>query len=104
MTAPAHSGYSPPGAGPSAGAPAPVPVPVPVPAPVPAPGSGSGAAPGSGVAPGQEAARLAPGRDRYLDLLRALALVRVVFLHMFAWTWLPIVFPSMGVMFALAAR
>ncbi|MEW1910328.1 acyltransferase [Kitasatospora sp. NPDC085895] len=34
--------------------------------------------------------------------MRALALVRVVFLHMFAWAWLPIVFPSMGVMFALA--
>ncbi|WP_406838205.1 acyltransferase [Streptomyces sp. AHU1] len=42
------------------------------------------------------------GRDRYLDLLRALALVRVVFYHTFNWTWLPIVFPSMGVMFALA--
>ncbi|MFD5522221.1 acyltransferase [Streptomyces sp. NPDC127066] len=43
-----------------------------------------------------------PGRDRYLDLLRALALVRVVIYHNFNWTWLPIVFPSMGVMFALA--
>ncbi|MEU4082738.1 acyltransferase family protein [Streptomyces aureus] len=43
-----------------------------------------------------------PGRDRYLDLLRALALVRVVIYHNFSWTWLPIVFPSMGVMFALA--
>uniref|UniRef100_A0AAU3HYT4 Acyltransferase n=1 Tax=Streptomyces sp. NBC_01393 TaxID=2903851 RepID=A0AAU3HYT4_9ACTN len=43
-----------------------------------------------------------PGRDRYLDLLRALALVRVVIYHNFGWTWLPIVFPSMGVMFALA--
>ncbi|MFF3451218.1 acyltransferase [Streptomyces sp. NPDC002667] len=43
-----------------------------------------------------------PGRDRYLDLLRALALVRVVVYHNFSWTWLPIVFPSMGVMFALA--
>ncbi|MER5639459.1 acyltransferase [Kitasatospora sp. NPDC002227] len=42
------------------------------------------------------------GRDRYLDLLRALALVRVVLFHMFGWAWLPIVFPSMGVMFALA--
>ncbi|MFD3451988.1 acyltransferase [Streptomyces sp. NPDC058691] len=43
-----------------------------------------------------------PGRDRYLDLLRALALVRVVIYHNFSWTWLPLVFPSMGVMFALA--
>ncbi|MFF2384274.1 acyltransferase [Streptomyces sp. NPDC058108] len=43
-----------------------------------------------------------PGRDRYLDLLRALALVRVVVYHNFSWNWLPIVFPSMGVMFALA--
>ncbi|THA60950.1 acyltransferase [Streptomyces sp. A0958] len=43
-----------------------------------------------------------PVRDRYLDLLRALALVRVVIYHNFGWTWLPVVFPSMGVMFALA--
>ncbi|MER5865392.1 acyltransferase [Kitasatospora sp. NPDC002040] len=42
------------------------------------------------------------GRDRYLDLLRALALVRVVIYHNFSWAWLPLVFPSMGVMFALA--
>ncbi|WP_432091683.1 acyltransferase family protein [Streptomyces sp. NRRL F-5630] len=43
-----------------------------------------------------------PGRDRYLDLLRSVALVRVVFYHVFGWAWLSIVFPSMGVMFALA--
>ncbi|KQV03415.1 hypothetical protein ASE03_31170 [Kitasatospora sp. Root187] len=42
------------------------------------------------------------GRDRYLDLLRALALLRVVIYHNFGWAWLPLVFPSMGVMFALA--
>lgn len=42
------------------------------------------------------------GRDRYLDLLRALALVRVMIYHNFGWFWLPLVFPSMGVMFALA--
>lgn len=42
------------------------------------------------------------GRDRYLDMLRALALVRVVVYHNFGWFWLPLVFPSMGVMFALA--
>ncbi|WP_329122906.1 glycosyltransferase [Streptomyces sp. NBC_01465] len=41
-------------------------------------------------------------RDRYLDLLRALALVRVVVYHTFGWAWLTIAFPSLGVMFALA--
>ncbi|WP_446039330.1 acyltransferase family protein [Streptomyces sp. SID1121] len=48
------------------------------------------------------APRSAPGRDRYLDLLRGVALVRVVVFHVFGWAWLTIVFPSMGVMFALA--
>ncbi|MBO1337547.1 acyltransferase [Streptomyces sp. VRA16 Mangrove soil] len=43
-----------------------------------------------------------PGRDRYLDLLRSLALVRVVVYHLFGWAWLTVLFPSMGVMFALA--
>ncbi|MFB7295035.1 acyltransferase family protein [Streptomyces rubiginosohelvolus] len=43
-----------------------------------------------------------PGRDRYLDLLRTIALVRVVIYHIFGWAWLTILFPSMGVMFALA--
>ncbi|NGO81239.1 acyltransferase [Streptomyces sp. YC504] len=43
-----------------------------------------------------------PGRDRYLDLLRTLALVRVVLYHIFGWAWLTVLFPSMGVMFALA--
>jgi peptidoglycan/LPS O-acetylase OafA/YrhL len=43
-----------------------------------------------------------PGRDRYLDLLRSLALVRVVIYHLFGWAWLTVLFPSMGVMFALA--
>ncbi|MDX3093479.1 acyltransferase [Streptomyces sp. ME01-24h] len=42
------------------------------------------------------------GRDRYLDLLRALALVRVVVYHTFGWAWLTLLFPSIGVMFALA--
>ncbi|MFD3921788.1 acyltransferase [Streptomyces sp. NPDC058595] len=42
------------------------------------------------------------GRDRYLDLLRAVALGRVVIYHIFGWAWLTILFPSMGVMFALA--
>jgi peptidoglycan/LPS O-acetylase OafA/YrhL len=44
----------------------------------------------------------AGGRDRYFDLLRALALFRVVLYHLVGWAWLPLVFPSMGVMFALA--
>ncbi|EFE69174.1 integral membrane protein [Streptomyces viridosporus ATCC 14672] len=43
-----------------------------------------------------------PGRDRYLDLLRSVALVRVVVYHLFGWAWLTVLFPSMGVMFALA--
>ncbi|MGW3724958.1 acyltransferase family protein [Streptomyces sp. NPDC000851] len=42
------------------------------------------------------------GRDRYLDLLRLIALVRVVVYHLFGWAWLTVLFPSMGVMFALA--
>jgi peptidoglycan/LPS O-acetylase OafA/YrhL len=47
-------------------------------------------------------AEVAPrGRDRYIDSLRALALIRVVSYHLLGWAWLPLVFPSMGVMFAL---
>ncbi|GAA3489195.1 acyltransferase [Streptomyces cremeus] len=42
------------------------------------------------------------GRDRYLDLLRSVALVRVVLFHVYNQAWMTIVFPSMGVMFALA--
>jgi peptidoglycan/LPS O-acetylase OafA/YrhL len=41
-------------------------------------------------------------RNRYLDLLRAAAIVRVVVYHLFGWPWLSLVFPAMGVMFALA--
>ncbi|PBC62083.1 integral membrane transferase [Streptomyces sp. Tue6028] len=44
----------------------------------------------------------AQGRDRYFDALRAVALVRVVTYHTFGWAWAGLVFPSMGVMFALA--
>ncbi|MGW1912278.1 acyltransferase family protein [Streptomyces sp. NPDC002076] len=62
--------------------PAPPAIPAPTPAPAPA------------------ASR--PARDRYLDLLRSIALVRVVVYHVFGWAWLTILFPSMGVMFALA--
>ncbi|WP_409474952.1 acyltransferase family protein [Streptomyces sp. HC307] len=43
-------------------------------------------------------------RDRYFDLLRAIALFRVVLYHLTGWAWLPLVFPSMGVMFALAGN
>lgn len=52
--------------------------------------------------PAQAAAPKKPGRDRYLDLLRSIALVRVVAYHLFGWAWLTVLFPSMGVMFALA--
>ncbi|MFF5977960.1 acyltransferase [Streptomyces olindensis] len=41
-------------------------------------------------------------RDRYFDVLRAVALVRVVAYHTFGWAWAGLVFPSMGVMFGLA--
>ncbi|MGW1024159.1 acyltransferase family protein [Streptomyces sp. NPDC002577] len=53
-------------------------------------------------APPVQAVPKKPGRDRYLDLLRSIALVRVVVYHLFGWAWLTVLFPSMGVMFALA--
>ena len=40
-------------------------------------------------------------RSRYFDFLRAVALVRVFLYHMFPVAWLSMIFPSMGVMFAL---
>ncbi|WP_141206432.1 acyltransferase family protein [Streptomyces griseorubiginosus] len=43
-----------------------------------------------------------PGRDRYFDILRAVALIRVVAYHTFGWAWAGMVFPSMGIMFGLA--
>ncbi|WP_307831008.1 acyltransferase family protein [Nucisporomicrobium flavum] len=43
----------------------------------------------------------APARDRYFDTLRALAIVRVVAYHAFHYAVLALLFPSMGVMFAL---
>ena len=43
-----------------------------------------------------------PVRDRYFDSLRAAALIRVVTYHTFGWAWCGMVFPSMGIMFALA--
>ncbi|MEV4714930.1 acyltransferase [Micromonospora sp. NPDC049374] len=41
-------------------------------------------------------------RNRYLDLLRALAIVRVVVYHVTGWGSLTLMFPAMSVMFALA--
>ena len=41
-------------------------------------------------------------RDRYIDALRALALVRIVTYHQFGWHWLPLAYPSIGILFALA--
>lgn len=41
-------------------------------------------------------------RNRYLDLLRAAATVRVVVYHLTGWTALTVIFPAMSVMFALA--
>jgi peptidoglycan/LPS O-acetylase OafA/YrhL len=41
-------------------------------------------------------------RDRYIDTLRAGALLRVILYHAIGFAWLPYVFPSMGIMFALA--
>ncbi|WP_338485206.1 acyltransferase [Streptomyces sp. SCSIO 75703] len=68
-------------------------------------GTGFGEAAGTAGAaePAAEApAPARPGRDRYLDVLRSVALVRVVVYHLFGWAWLTVLFPSMGVMFALA--
>jgi peptidoglycan/LPS O-acetylase OafA/YrhL len=45
---------------------------------------------------------MAQQRDRYVDVLRAVALIRVTTYHALGWAWLPLVFPSMGIMFALA--
>ncbi|MGW0289587.1 acyltransferase family protein [Streptomyces tuirus] len=60
--------------------------------------------PATEAAPREPAAAKKPGRDRYFDLLRGLALFRVVLYHLTGWAWLPLVFPSMGVMFALAGN
>ncbi|GAC1449616.1 MAG: acyltransferase [Pseudarthrobacter sp.] len=62
----------------------------------------AGAAPRNEAVPAAAPAFQAAGRDRYLDTLRALALARVVAYHSFGAVWLSLVFPSMGVMFALA--
>ncbi|MCF4139780.1 acyltransferase [Streptomyces sp. Tue 6430] len=65
-------------------------------------GHGSPARGGERPAGPPAAGPRAPGRDRYFDSLRALALVRVVAYHTFGWAWAGLVFPSMGVMFGLA--
>jgi peptidoglycan/LPS O-acetylase OafA/YrhL len=41
-------------------------------------------------------------RNRYFDLLRAAALLRVIVYHTVGWPWLHLLVPAMGVMFALA--
>ena len=40
-------------------------------------------------------------RNRYVDLLRAVAIIRVVTYHTLGFAWLTIAFPAMGLMFAL---
>ncbi|MGI5237124.1 acyltransferase family protein [Dactylosporangium sp. CA-139066] len=40
-------------------------------------------------------------RNRYVDLLRAVAILRVVTYHTLGFAWLTVVFPAMGLMFAL---
>ncbi|MFF8533648.1 acyltransferase [Streptomyces sp. NPDC015532] len=60
------------------------------------------AATGPAPVPSPSREKGAGGRDRYFDALRAVALVRVVSYHTFGWAWAGLVFPSMGVMFALA--
>lgn len=42
-----------------------------------------------------------PVRDRYIDTLRALAIVQVVTFHLSGSPWPPYVYPAMGIMFAL---
>ena len=46
--------------------------------------------------------RGATGRSRYVDVLRAAAILRVYLLHTLWLSWLPAVLPAMWVMFALA--
>ncbi|MEN3609196.1 acyltransferase family protein [Plantactinospora sp. ZYX-F-223] len=61
--------------------------------------------PAAGPADGSSGARAggsSGGRDRYLDLWRAAALIRVVTYHVLGWIWLTVLFPAMGLMFALA--
>ncbi|MFE4627050.1 acyltransferase family protein [Streptomyces mirabilis] len=70
--------------------------------PEPEPGSVPEPEPGSEPEPDAGPRPKGGGRDRYFDALRGIALVRVVAYHTFGWAWAGLVFPSMGVMFALA--
>ncbi|MFC9946115.1 acyltransferase family protein [Streptomyces pratensis] len=106
---PAHAGAAYTAPPPAPHAPAPTAYPERAPAPTVYPErapastvSAPAASPEQGAAAETPASRAKPGRDRYLDLLRAVALVRVVVFHLFGWAWLTVLFPSMGVMFALA--
>jgi peptidoglycan/LPS O-acetylase OafA/YrhL len=56
----------------------------------------------AGTAPAAHAPRESRERFLYLDVLRAAALVRVVVYHVLGFAWIPILFPAMGVMFAVA--
>lgn len=67
-------------------------------APPPA-GAPVGAAVGAPAGAPAEGGR--PGRSRYLDTLRAAAIVRVYLLHVLWLGWLPAAFPAMWVMFAI---
>ncbi|MFD4410346.1 acyltransferase [Streptomyces sp. NPDC058251] len=69
--------------------------------PNPSPSPGAGKPEGLASDPATKA-KPRGGRDRYFDALRAIALVRVVAYHTFGWPWASMIFPSMGVMFALA--
>jgi peptidoglycan/LPS O-acetylase OafA/YrhL len=40
-------------------------------------------------------------RNRYIDVLRATAIIRVIVYHTLGFWWLTVVFPAMGLMFAL---
>lgn len=53
------------------------------------------------ASPAPGAQRAAASRDLYIDTLRGVALLRVLTYHTFGWAWLPMVYPSMGIMFAL---
>nr|WP_275941613.1 acyltransferase [Planosporangium mesophilum] len=51
---------------------------------------------------GEPSPARAPARSVYFDVLRVLAILRVVAYHSLGLAWLTIVFPAVGVMFALA--
>lgn len=58
----------------------------------------AGASPSPSVDPPPHAS---VGRDFYIDTLRAFAIIRVVMYHVMEFGWLTLVFPAMGVMFAI---